>query len=105
MHSILNCNLSNFHSDLQNVAIIKSIQTDEIFHIFGEKKPDSYVLYISKTIEDRNLKQSRKVFHIPHLLPVKFSDRSEREHHSSEKKNVRSNREFKLIYRWVKHSY
>ena len=33
MHSILNCELSNFQRDLLNVTIMKSIKYDDIFQI------------------------------------------------------------------------
>ena len=34
MHTILNCDLLNFHSHLLNVAIMRSIQTNNFFEIF-----------------------------------------------------------------------
>ena len=47
MHTNLNCDSSNFESDLQHVAIMRSIQTDEIL-AFSEE-PNFCVLYISIT--------------------------------------------------------
>ena len=37
MHTSQNCDLSNFQSDLPNVTIMRSIQTDEILDIFVKK--------------------------------------------------------------------
>ena len=35
MYTKLNCDLSNFESDLLNAAIRKFTQTEEIFEMFG----------------------------------------------------------------------
>ena len=36
MHTILNCDLSIFQTELPNAAIMRSIQIDEIFNIIGK---------------------------------------------------------------------
>ena len=54
MHTILNCDLSNFQRDLPNVAIMRSIQTDEIFEMFEEK--NDFSVSISETIKFRYFK-------------------------------------------------
>ena len=38
MHTILNCDLSNFEKNRSNVAIMRSIHIDEIFAIYRKTK-------------------------------------------------------------------
>ena len=56
MPTFLNCDLSNFGSDLLSVAIGNFIRTDETFDNFT----DFCVLYITKIIKAKNSKQTLK---------------------------------------------
>ena len=62
MHTILNCNLSNFPSDLLNVANMRSIQTGVIFDIFPITRHLCTLHLKTKKVEN-----SPKVAHISHV--------------------------------------